>query len=272
MGGGTWSPDTSRDAEDVAAIQLAISSGITHIDTAENYGGGHSEELLGHAIKDFDRNKLRIATKVSAAHQSYDELLRSFESSTNRIGTDYIDIYLLHSYPKPGIDIRETMRALDRLVDEGVVKNIGVCNLTPKRFEIAQSYTKHKIVCNQVHYNLQYREVEDKGVLTQAQKTDTMIVAWRPIQAGVLPDSKLLDKLVKKYSKSKIQLALNWLVSQKNVVTISKTSSREHLQENLGALNWSMEQDDIELLRREFPDQKLVSDSVPLDYEGSDAP
>lgn len=272
MGGGIWAPDRTNDTKDIDAVQTAITAGITHIDTAESYGGGHSEELLGKAIQGFDRKNLLIATKVSAAHQTYSDVLRAFEGSIARIGTDYIDLYLLHSYPKPGIDIKETMRALDRLVDEGAVKNIGVCNLTTNRFDIAQSHTKHKIVCNQVHYNLQYREVEVKGVLHHAQANDRMIVAWRPIQAGTLPNSPLLVRLSEKYSKTKVQIAINWLVSQKNVVAISKTSSSAHLQENLGALGWTMEAGDIELLRSNFPGQMQVSDAVPLNYEGSDTP
>ncbi len=264
--GGRGEVDTSKDGTEIEAIQSAIDAGITHIDTAESYGVGHAEELVGKAMQGYDRSKLIVATKVSAPHQSYDGLRRSFEASLKRLGTDYVDLYLLHRYPDVGIPIAETMRAMDELVEQGVVKNIGVCNLSPNRFDEAQKHTQHKLVCNQVHYNVQYREMEDKGVLNYCQENDVLLVAWRPVQKGTLPQTKLIDDLAQKYNKTPTQVVINWLISQDHVVTISKTSHIEHLKENLGAAGWTMEPEDIERIRKEFPGQKLVSDAVPLDY------
>lgn len=272
MGGGNWQADNSNDTVDIEAIQMALDAGVTHIDTAEGYGAGHSEELLAKAIEGYDRSKLFIATKVSGAHQSYGDLQKACHGSLNRLKTNYIDLYILHTYPKPGIDIKGTMRAMDELVSEGVVKYIGVSNLTPSRFKEAQKHTKNKIVCNQVHYNLQYREAEKRGVLEHAQENDVMIVAWRPVQQGMLPKSRLISEIAKKYQKTPVQIAINWLVSQDNVVTISKTSSPKHLKENLGALDWKMEKDDVERIRLEFPSQQTVSDSVPLNYPADKEP
>ncbi|MBI3624532.1 aldo/keto reductase, partial [Candidatus Saccharibacteria bacterium] len=184
----------------------------------------------------------------------------------------YIDLYVLHSYPKPGTPIEETMRALDHLVDQGIVKNIGVCNLTSNRFREAQKHTKNKLVCNQVHYNVQYREIEDKGVLQYCQDNDVLLVAWRPIQYGAVVEAPILQELAKKYDKTPIQIAFNWLISQDHVVVISKTNNVEHLQENLGSFGWALEADDIERIRKEFPDQKLVSDAVPLNYNADVKP
>jgi diketogulonate reductase-like aldo/keto reductase len=173
---------------------------------------------------------------------------------------------MLHRYPYPGQPIEDTMRAMDELVDEGLVKYIGVSNLSPARFAAAQAASKHKIVCNQVHYNVQYREVETRGVLDQCQKEDVMLVAWRPLQKGTLSEAPVVAELAKKYGKTPAQIAINWLISQDNVVTLSKTSRLEHLEENLGALDWTMEKGDVERLRAEYPDQKQVSDAVPMDY------
>lgn len=270
--GGRWDVDTSKDDLEIKAIRNAIASGVAHIDTAEIYGNGHAEELLGKALDSTDRKKLIIATKVYGCNQKYDDLLRSFEASLRRIGTNYIDLYLLHSFPDPGISISETMKAMDHLVEQGVVKNIGVCNFTTNRLIEAQKYTKNKIVCNQVHYNLQYREVEAKGILDFCQKNDILLSAWRPLQKGLLPKSSLLEEMAKKYDKTVAQISINWLISQDNVITLSKTSSLDHLNDNLGAIGWSMDKEDIEKLRKEFPDQKLVSDAVPLDYEADVAP
>lgn len=265
--GGRLEADGTQDEQEILAIRAALNAGITHIDTAESYGNGHAEELLQRSLQGYDRSKLLIATKVSAPNQSYDDLLRSFEASLKRIGTDYIDLYLLHRYPEPGIPIADTMRAMDRLVEQGLVKNIGVCNMSINRFEEAQKHTQNKLVCNQVHYNVQYREMEHKKVLEYCQQNDVLLSAWRPLQKGLLPDSPLLEELSKKYNKTPVQIVINWLISQKNVVTLSKTSSLDHLNENLGSFGWALEAEDIERIRSDYPEQKLVSDAVPLDYE-----
>ena len=144
--------------------------------------------------------------------------------------------------------------------------------MTPNRFNAVQALTKNKLVCNQVHYNVQYREIEKSGVLQDAQDNDVMIVAWRPLQKGILPETPLLNELAKKYDKTSSQIAINWLISQQNVVTICKTSDVGHLKENLGAVGWTMDAKDVELIRQEFPDQQLVSDAVPLNYEADIEP
>lgn len=264
--GGKRDADYSRDEEEIATLRKAIEMGVTHFDTAEGYADGHSEELLGQAIKGCNRTKLFIATKVSGEHQGYNGVKKSLTDSLVRLQTAYVDLYILHSYPDQGISIAETMKAMDELMDQGLIRNIGVSNMTARRFDEAQKYTKHKIVCNQVHYNTQYREAEVSGVLDFCQDSDVMLVAWRPLQKGRLPQSELIDQLTVKYQKTPSQIVLNWLISQDNVVTIAKTSSIAHLKENLGATGWTMDSADIELIRTEFPRQQLVSDAYPLDY------
>ena len=264
--GGRREREEDRDDEGVEAIRQAIGMGITHIDTAESYGQGHSEELLGEAIEGHDRQNLFLATKVKPEHQSYDDIIAACEASLNRIGTDYIDLYMLHRFPAPGINIADTMRALDQLVQRGLVKNIGLSNVTAHRFEVAQSFSENTIVANQVHYNVQHRETELRGVIKHAQENDTMLVAYRPLQKGELPESAIVTELANKYGKTPAQISLNWLIMQKNVVTLSRTVKREHLIENLGALGWEMDPEDVERIRQEFPDQQTVSDTGPLDY------
>src|SRR5207248_1752504 len=139
------------------------------------------------------------------------------------------------------------------------------------RFEAAQAGTPHKIVCNQLHYNVQYREVEAKNLLKYSQENDIFVVAWKPVQRGELEKVPILEELAKKYGKTWRQVAINWLISQDNVVAISKTSNPEHLKENLGALDWKMDLKDIEYIRQSFPNQQKIGD-WPLDYEASIEP
>src|SRR6185295_20261611 len=138
--------------------------------------------------------------------------------SLKRLGTDYIDLYMLHRFPNPGIDIADTMQAMDRLVADGKVKNIGVCNLTVNRFKEAQKYTKNKIVCNQLHYSLECREIVDRGILQYCQDNDVLVVAWGPLSKGSLEKADILHEIAEKHQKTPYQVALNWLISQKNVV------------------------------------------------------
>ena len=270
--GGRYESDTSKDNEEIENIHRAIGLGITHFDTAESYAAGHSEEILGQAIQGLDRSKLLIATKVSPEHHKYDDLLRAAQGSLNRLNTSYIDLYMLHRYPPKGTMIEETMRAMNELMEQGVIKNIGVSNLTENRFKEAQKHTAYPIVCNQVHYNVEYREVEERGVLKFCQENDTLLVAYRPLQKGELPKSALLAEIAKKYDKTPTQVALNWLISQGNVVTIVKTSNIDHLKENLGAIGWELEFSDVERIRKEYEVQYRISDVVPLDYGADIAP
>lgn len=263
--GGDAVPDTTNDEADLAAIAAALDKGITHIDTAEMYGGGHSEELVGRAIQGRDRARLTITTKVmSGLAGGYDSVLRAAEASLKRLNTDYIDLYLLHR--APGHSTADVMRALDRLVEEGLVKNIGVSNFTAARFEAAQKLTGNKLVCNQVHYSLRVREAEATGLVEQAQQNNYLITAWGPLEKGMLSPSGLLREVSQKYGKTPYQVALNWLIAHPNVVVISKTTNPEHLDDNLGALGWEMAAHDYERLSRDFPGQLMVSDRVALDY------
>ena len=266
MGGRSERDLDNDDQADIKAIQTAIDMGVTHLDTAESYADGYTEELLGEAIKKYDRNNLFIVSKAHPDNLSYDGLIKSCKKSLERINTPYLDLYLCHRY-NPEIPMKDTMRAMEYLLENGLIKNIGVSNFNVVRMKEAQSNTKYKIVANQVHFNLKYRESEKKGLLKYCQENDVMFIAWRPIQKGILLNSEdpVVREMVEKYNKTTAQIAINWLVSQKNVVTLSKTRDPNHLNENLGALGWELSPEDIEKLRKEYLYQEYVSDAVPLD-------
>lgn len=265
MGGRELRDLQNDDERDIIAIQEAIKLGITHIDTAEGYAEGYAEILIGEAIDGYDRTKIFIVSKVSSDHLKHNDVIRSCETSLKRLKTEYLDLYLIHS-PNPEIPIKETLSAMDKLVEQGLVKNIGVSNFKTKRLKEAQEYTANKLVVNQVYYNLVLREPENEGLLEYCQQNDVLLEAYRPLEKGVLftQHVPILDKLARKYDKTPAQIAINWLISQKNVITISKTSTIEHLKENLGAIGWQMESKDIVELRKNFPNQQTKSDILPL--------
>lgn len=274
FGLGTWQMGGRRerdmandDKADIKAIQNAIEEGVIHIDTAEVYAKGHTEELIAEALKEknIDRKNLFIVSKVPGEHQGYEGVIEACKASLKRLNTDYLDLYLLHDYAEE-FSLKETMQALVDLKDQGLVKNIGVSNFGIEHLKEAQSYCKHPIVCNQVHYNLRVREVEKSGLLTYCQENDIMIVAYRPTEKAKLfsETPTVIEEMCKKYGKTFAQISINWLISQPNVVTLAKTRNPDHFKENLGAIGWYMEKEDIEKLRNEFPGQVTVSDVIPL--------
>lgn len=264
MGGDTERDPDNDDEADITAIRRAVEAGITHIDTAEMYAAGRAEEMVAEAVDGLDRTALFIVSKVLPENLSYDDVLRAAEGSLKRLRTDYLDLYLVHK-PNPVVPMEGTMRALTRLMDEGLVRNIGVSNFTAQRWADAQALTPHPLVTNQVHYSLYCREPEHAGLLDYCVEHDRLLTAWRPVMwLDDASDTALLDALCEKYGKTRTQIALNWLISQERVVTIAKMRSPEHLQENLGAVGWTMEADDIERLREGYPEQIDVSDAVPL--------
>lgn len=266
IGGGKEPEPSHDDQADIAAIKYALESGITHIDTAEKYAQGHSEEVIGHAIQGFDRSKLFLVSKVAKTHLRPGDLLNSLKQTLRRLKTDYLDLYLIHS-PNSETPIQETMTAMDQAVEAGLIKNIGVSNFTVEDLKQAQQATTNKIVCNQVYYNLKFRLPEKDGMLEYCQQNDVILTAWRPIERGILAQEgiKILDDMARKYNKTPAQIAINWLISQPNVVTMSKMQNQSHIDENLGAVGWTMEQTDIELLRNEFPGQ--ISDYNQVQWE-----
>ena len=255
--GGGWKPNYSKDEEEIYAINEAINIGYCHIDTAESYGDGHTEELIGKAITEFDRSDIFITTKATNTHLGYNDLINSANASLERLQTGYIDLYLIHA-PNSEISIEETMRAMDYLVEQKIVKHIGVANFTLEELIEAQKYSKNKIVVNQIEYNLLTRNVGRYGNNNHGMESDTipyclendiMVVAERPLERGLLLKSHpVMDELAKTYDKTKAQIAINWLISKKNICTCPMSTNIEHLRENLGAIGWNLDDDDIKLL------------------------
>lgn len=269
IGLGTWGiggkreADTSQDEQAVQAIQDALDIGYKHIDTAEMYGAGHCEELIGKAIKNYNRKDLILATKIYKTNLGHDDVFRSFEKSLKSLETDYIDILYLHA-PNNEIPLSETMKAFNKLINEKMVNYIAVSNFKVEKLKEAQAHSNYKIVANQIEYNLLTRETGrysgntnmESEMLPYCQENNIYLVAERPLERGMLLErNEIMEEISQKYNKLYAQIALNWLVSQKNVVTIPKSTKIERLKENFEAGQWEMKKEDIEKLRKEYPNQ-----------------
>jgi diketogulonate reductase-like aldo/keto reductase len=245
-----------KKLEAVEKMQVAIKMGVNRFDTAESYACGESEKVLGEAIKGLKRPELFITSKISPSNLRYDDVLRSAENSLKRVGLDYFDLYLIHSF-NPRLPIKNTMRALDHLKERGMIINIGVSNFDVNSFKKTQYFMNNKIVLNQVHYNLRFREPVENGMLNYCQKNDVFLEAFRSLEFGRLAEKggDILDRIAKKRKKTQAQIAINWLLSQKNVVALFSTYNLKHLREDLGVCGWKMEEEDVEFLTEKFPVQ-----------------
>jgi len=259
LGLGTWgmggrsSPDYSNDKEDIEAIKFALDLGLTHIDTAEYYGSGHAEELVGRAIQGYDRDELFITTKVWRTNLEHDDLIASMKGSLERLGLDYVDLYLIH-WPNPEVPLKETMEALECCSEEGWTRLIGVSNFSKELMMEAQGYLKEEsLVANQVEYSLMEQEPKTE-LLPYLKEINSTLIAYRPIARGKLakPGHGALDELADRYDKTQVQIALNWLISQENVIAIPKSSDKTHLREIAGAVDWSLSKEDRKRLETSF--------------------
>jgi diketogulonate reductase-like aldo/keto reductase len=226
---------------------------MTHIDTAEHYGAGHAEELVGEAIESYERSDLFVTTKVWRTNLHEDDLIRSMKGSLKRLGLDYVDMYLVH-WPNPQVPLKETMSALERCVREGWTRFIGVSNFDWNLVKEAQGYLKdHRLVANQVEYSLRDQKPKT-NLLPYMQEDDMTLIAYRPLGRGSLlqNDNKVLVEIAEKYKKSLAQVALNWLITQENVVAIPKSSNPIHLLDIMGAVGWEMSIEDSLTLSDSF--------------------
>ena len=248
MGGGSMRQDRSNDKKYIDAIRYAIENGMTHIDTAEIYARGHSEEIIGEAIKHFQRKNIFLTSKLFPIHMTFKGIISACEGSLKRLNADYLDLYLVH-WPNPLTSLKITMTAFDQLVKDGLVRYIGVSNFSIKQIQNAQKYSKNKIVTNQVQYSLLHQSPKT-SLLPYLQKEKIILTAYSPLGHGDLIKNSYmaLGSLAKKYNKTTVQVALRWLMDQDQVIAIPKASSKEHIDEILGSLGWKLTKEDQKFL------------------------
>lgn len=262
--GGYLSKDSLQDNNQIKALRLGIELGMTLIDTAETYGKGHSEELVGRAIEGV-RDKVFIATKVSPDHFSYDALLQSAEGSLRRLKTDYIDLYQVH-WPNPKVLINETMRAMERLVRKGKIRYVGVSNFSLKELKEAQAaISEDEIVSVQVEYNLFNRTIEN-SILPYCQSEGITTIAYSPLDQGKIASGEerieRLEMIAGKYNRTMAQVALSWLIAHPSVIAIPKSTNSAHIKENASSADFELSDKDFKEISKTFAQECVY---VPTD-------
>ena len=232
MGGGLQ-PDYSQDERALAAIVAALDMGYAHIDTAEMYANGHTEELVGKAIKRFDRNQLFITTKVRPPNLSYADTHASIDGSLERLGIEVIDLFLIHW--RDSTPLAETFRALNEAVKAGKIRYLGVSNFSVAEMVESSRLSDTPIITNQVPYSVATRRYVDNGVLDYCQQNGIVLTAYSPVEEGKLKVQSALDEVAAAHGATPYQIALTWLIQQPWVITIPMSHNPVHLRQNLEA-------------------------------------
>jgi diketogulonate reductase-like aldo/keto reductase len=251
IGLGTW-----KYRGGVEPLRRGIELGAYLIDTAEIY---RTENVVGQAIHGM-REHVFLATKVSGEHLRSDAVLRAADASLRLLGTEVIDLYQIH-WPNARVPIKETMQAMETLVDRGQVRYIGVSNFSLRELRAAQEVmTKYPIVANQVLYNLNRREIE-RDLLPYCQEHNITILAYTPLDDGRLATSarfrrsqstRVLEQVAADVQKTLAQVALNWCTARPNVIAIPKSDSVERTVENCQASGWRLTPAQLQQLDEAF--------------------
>ena len=251
IGLGTW-----KYRGGVEPLRRGIDLGAYLIDTAEIY---RTENVVGQAIQGL-RERVFLATKVSGEHLRHDQVLRAADASLRLLGTEVIDLYQLH-WPNARVPIKETMQAMETLVDRGQVRYIGVSNFSLRELRAAQAVmTKYPIVANQVLYNLNRREIE-RDLLPYCQEHSITILAYTPLDDGRLAavprfrhnqSLRVLQEVAAEVHQTLAQVALNWCTAHPNVIAIPKSNSVERTVENCQASGWRLTPAQLQKLDEAF--------------------
>jgi diketogulonate reductase-like aldo/keto reductase len=262
LGQGTWGmgEDPVSRAEEVAALRYGIDLGLTLIDTAEMYGEGGAERVVGAAIEG-RREHVFVVTKVLPDHATRKGTVDACEASLRRLGTDYIDLYLLHW--RDDAQLAETFEALQTLEAAGRIRDYGVSNFDVDDLKAAVLAGGEGIVTDQVLYNLKHRGIE-YDLLPWCRVRGVPIMAYSPVehsprdQRGML-DHPTLVEVADRHGATPAQIALAWLSSDPEVVVIPKAVKHDHIRENRAALEIQLTDEDLDELDRAFPppDRKI---------------
>jgi diketogulonate reductase-like aldo/keto reductase len=255
IGQGTWYMERDGRQKAVAAIRAGLDAGLTHIDTAEMYGSGRVEEIVGEAIAG-RRGEVFLVSKVLPQNAGYQGVLRACEGSLRRLRTDYLDVYLLHWRSRHPLE--ETIRAFTDLIREGKIRFWGVSNFDVEDLEEALRIAGPRAVaCNQVVYHLKERAIEH-AVIPWCEKHEVAVVAYSPFGSGDFPTprshgGRALEEVAAARKATRRQVALAFLTRRPAVFAIPKASEIDHVRENAGAEGVSLSAEDLRRLDEAFP-------------------
>ena len=255
IGQGTWNMERDDRGEALAAIRLGLDAGMTHIDTAEMYGAGRVEEIVGEAIEG-RRDEVFLVSKVLPSNADREGMRRSCQASLRRLRTDRLDGYLLHW---PGsIPLEETIGAFEELRKAGRIRTWGVSNFDAGDLEAAVRIAgEGAIACNQVLYHLEERAIEHE-VIPACARFGIAVVGYSPFAGGRFPSSgsaggKVLAGIAGRNGATPRQVALAFLSRENGAFAIPKGSKIAHVEENAAAADLDLAPEELDAIDRAFP-------------------
>lgn len=251
LGQGTWmmGERVDRRSAEIAALRQGVALGMTLVDTAEMYGEGAAEELVGEAIAGI-RDEVFLVSKAYPQNASRERLQRACEASLRRLGTDRLDLYLLHW--RGSVPLAGTVEAMERLREDDLILRWGVSNLDVDDMDELVAAGGEGCATDQVLYNLTRRGPET-ALLPWLRRRSIPTMAYSPVEQGRLLGSAALKAVARRAGATPAQVALAWLLRADDVVAIPKASSIEHVRENRAAADLSLDDADLEALDRAFP-------------------
>ena len=252
LGLGTWhmGENRRRHSDEVAAVRLALDLGMSVIDTAEMYGDGAAELVIGEAVAG-RRKEAFLVSKVLPTHARYDMTLVACAASLGRLRTDYLDLYLLHW--RGSTPLRETIDAFTHLVDTGQIKQWGVSNFAMSDMkDLLATPGGSAVSCNQVLYNLGRRGIEF-DLLPWCRDHGIAIMAYSPVEQGRLLSNKTVRRVAGRHNATPAQICLAWVLRQEGVIAIPKAGVPEHVREDYDALDVRLSSEDLHELDEAFP-------------------
>lgn len=252
LGQGTWhmGEDRRRRADEVAALKLGIDLGMTLIDTAEMYASGGAEEVTREAIAG-RRDEVFLVSKVLPSNASHAGVIRSCEASLRRLGTDRMDLYLLHW--RGGVPLTETVAAFEELKRAGKIRHWGVSNFdTDDMEELLGIDGAAAVQTNQILYNLSSRGIE-YDLVPWSNERGIPLMAYSPVNQGSLGRERSLQAIADRHGATATQIALVWVLRRKGVIAIPKAVEPDHVRQNRAALDIELDEADLAELDRAFP-------------------
>ena len=248
IGIGTWDIRNYKNAE--KALIEAVNLGLNLIDTAEMYHSGRAEELVGKVSREVGRDNVFIVTKLMPdKFVEVDTAEKAVKNSLERLKVKYVDLLLIH-WPNLSIPIERQVRILEYLADKGYTRYIGVSNFDHIQLEEAvKTVKKHHIAVNQVKYSV-IDKTPEKLLLPLCIKYKVTIQAYTPLEKGKVASIKTIEEIARKYRKTPVQIALNYLISRPRVTAIPKTEKVERIREFKEATGWRLDIKDIEILEK----------------------
>lgn len=250
LGQGTWrmGENGRRRKEEVEALRFGIDLGMTLIDTAEMYGEGGAEEIVGEAIAP-NRDQIFLVSKVYPHNATRRGTIAACERSLKRLKTDRLDLYLLHW--RGSTPLAETIEAFQELRQAGKIRDFGVSNFDRGDMEEVRSLDQGLTTTNQVLYNLSRRGIE-WDLLPWCREQNVAVMAYSPLEQGRMLNDSSLKTVAKRHNASAAQVAIAWLLHQ-GAVVIPKSSNRDRIQENYAALDVTLTDADLTELDQAFP-------------------